>query len=62
MGEISVKTNGGGRPTAPEGLRALADWFDAYDARRGETNDEIQRDLRRWADEWEQMTNAKAAN
>ncbi len=39
------------KPTGPEGLRILAAWFDKTDASRGVTDNEIQADLRRWADE-----------
>ena len=37
---------------AAEGLRCLADWFDVKYQDAGKT-DEVQRDLRRWADEFE---------
>ena len=39
--------------SAPQGLRFLADWFDAVydDAKDGK--DGVQRDLRKWADEFE---------
>jgi hypothetical protein len=35
---------------SPEKFRMLADWFDADDALKGKTGDEVQRDLRRFAD------------
>jgi len=41
--------------TAAEGLRLLADWFDAQYQDAG-SNDEVQQDLRRWADEFEALT------
>ncbi len=45
------RAGGGGedfRPDGPTGLRFLAHWFDK--TRPGE-DDEVQRDLRKWADE-----------
>jgi len=36
--------------TATEGMRYLADWFDAVYEDKG-TNDAVQIDLRRWADD-----------
>lgn len=44
--------------SAPEGLRLLADWFDAQDAKNGNPRHEVQDDLRRWADEYECMRDA----
>jgi len=40
--------------TGPEGLRVLADWFDLRDGDLGFSGDEVQRDLRRSADDMEQ--------
>jgi hypothetical protein len=37
--------------TLPEGLRTLADWFDAVYEDQGK-NDEVQQDLRRWASDY----------
>ena len=34
---------------SPEKLRRLADWFDLYDKRQGNTGSDVQMDLRRWA-------------
>jgi len=45
----------GARPkTAPEGLRVLADWFDAVYQDEGK-GDAVQQDLRRWADEFARL-------
>ena len=38
--------------TAPEGLRFLAHWFDEVYQDAG-VNDRVQRDLRKWAEEFE---------
>ena len=40
--------------TLPQGLRILADWFDAVYEDQGK-NDEVQQDLRRWAAEYEAL-------
>lgn len=42
-----IPTNG------PEGLRLLADWFDLRDAENGSSGDQVQQDLRHWADDME---------
>lgn len=39
----------------PTKLRALAYWFDIKDREAGVAGDEVQRDLRRWADLAEQI-------
>lgn len=41
--------------TIPQGLRILADWFDVKFKDAGAGEDEVQQDLRRWADEIEAM-------
>ena len=41
--------------TAADGLRLLADWFDATYQDAG-NNDEVQQDLRKWANEFEELT------
>jgi len=48
----AVPSLGTAKPaTASQGLRFLATWFDAlYDDK---PDDQVQRDLRRWADEWD---------
>ena len=38
---------------AIEALRRLADWFDVVYKDAGSGNDEVQQDLRKWADELE---------
>ncbi len=37
-----------------QGLRTVANWFDMNDERVGNMNDEVQVDLRKWANEWEE--------
>ena len=41
-------------PTAGK-LRLLADWFDFYDSRKENTDNEVQCDLRTWADTVEEI-------
>lgn len=38
----------------PQGLRVLADWFDAVYEDQGK-NDAVQQDLRRWASDYEEL-------
>ena len=40
--------------TLPQGLKLLADWFDAVYENQGK-NDEVQQDLRRWAAYYEAL-------
>lgn len=50
------------KPTGPQGLRMLADWFDLPSVQARNPNwsddDEVQRDLRQWADDMERAFNA----
>ncbi len=41
--------------STPARLRQLAEWFDGYNEKTGNTNDEVQQDLREWARKWENM-------
>lgn len=36
-------------------LRTLADWLDLIDMDKGYSSDEIQQDLRKWADQADEM-------
>lgn len=43
------------------GLRAVAKWLDNYDKEKGLTDeDDVQKDLRQWANEWEHYQLAQA--
>lgn len=47
-------------PTAVEGLRTLARWFDCrYGQKPGDTNRDVQEDLERWADEIAKLKNGR---